>query len=90
MQQDNFLKTAQNIILENRKKLMISGVKDIDNFDNNIISALTSLGHLTIKGTQLKINKFSVETGDVSIEGNINSVLYDNLKNKSLWSKIIK
>lgn len=90
MQQSDFLKTSQNIILENRKKLVISGVKDIDNFDNNIISALTSLGHLTIKGTELKINNFSVETGDASIVGNINSLVYDNLRDKSFWAKIIK
>ncbi len=90
MQQNDFSKTSQNIILENRKKLMISGVKDIDSFDNDVISALTSLGRLIIKGSELKINEFTVETGDVSVEGNISSIFYDNLKSKNFWSKIIK
>lgn len=95
MDQTSYVKMSQNIIIENRKKATISGVKDIDNFDENIISMLTNLGRLTVKGSQLKINKFSVETGDVFIEGNINNILYDNNKNKrdknkSFWSKIIK
>ena len=93
MEQNTFPKTTQNLILENRKKIAISGVKDINNFDENIISMSTILGNLTIKGSQLKINKFSLETGDVSISGNVNNILYDNLKlskKKSLWAKIIK
>lgn len=93
MELQNNIKTPQNIILENRKKLTISGITDINNFDENIISVITTLGYLTIKGSQLKINNLSVETGDVIIEGNINSLFYDGskkTKNKNLWAKIIK
>ncbi|MBP0979086.1 MAG: sporulation protein YabP [Oscillospiraceae bacterium] len=93
MNQNNYTKASQNIILENRKKIMISGVKDIDNFDDNTVSMITTLGSLIIKGSDLKINKFSVETGDVSIEGTVNNILYDNFsknKNKNFWAKIIK
>lgn len=95
MNQQNYTKTSQNLILENRKKLTISGVKDIYGFSEGLISVLTNLGNLTIRGSQLKINKFSVETGDAYIEGNISSMVYDNMKNKnviggSFWAKIIK
>ena len=93
MDQNNYIKTSQNIILENRKKIMISGVKDIDSFDDNTVAMITTLGSLIIKGSNLKINKFSVETGDVNIEGTINNILYDNSsknKNKNFWAKIIK
>lgn len=93
MDQNSYTKVSQNIILENRKKLMISGVKDIDSFDDNSISMFTTLGSLIIRGLELKISKFSVETGDVIIEGTINSILYDNFKKnnkKSFWAKIIK
>ncbi len=95
MNQQNYTKSSQNLILENRKKLTISGVKDIYGFSEGLISVLTNLGNLTIRGSQLKINKFSVETGDAYIEGNISSMVYDNMKNKSgvsgsFWAKIIK
>lgn len=93
MDQNAYIKSSQNIVLENRKKLVISGVKDVDSFDENIISMLTTLGNLTVKGHKLKINNFSAESGDVSIEGNINNIIYDDVKkykNKGFWSKITK
>ncbi len=93
MELQNNIKTPQNIILENRKKLTISGVTDISNFDENTISAITTLGCLTVKGSQLKINKLSVETGDVIIEGNISSMVYNGskkAKSKNIWAQIIK
>ena len=49
----------QNLILENRNKLSISGVRDVLSFDDQVIIMETELGLLTIKGENLKINKLS-------------------------------
>ena len=49
----------QNIVLENREKLSISGVLDVLSFDDQIVIVETELGLLTIKGENLKINKLS-------------------------------
>ena len=40
----------QNIILENREKLNVTGINDILSFDDQIIILSTELGMLTIKG----------------------------------------
>ena len=64
----------QNLILENREKLSISGVLDVLSFDDQIVILETELGMLTIKGDDLRINKLSIDTQDVIIEGNINSL----------------
>ena len=58
----------QNVILENRKKLTLTGIKDVLSFDDEIIVLESELGLLNIKGRDLKVNKISVETGDVIIE----------------------
>ena len=50
------IETIQNIILENRSKLSISGVKDVFSFDDQIVILETNLGMLTIKGENLRIN----------------------------------
>ena len=47
----------QNIVLENREKLSISGVLDVLSFDDQIVILETELGLLTVKGENLKINK---------------------------------
>lgn len=58
----------QNIILENREKLNITGVLDVLSFDDEMIIIETELGLLTIKGEKLKISKLSLDTSDFSVE----------------------
>lgn len=69
-------KAAHNVIMENRKALTISGVNDIDSFDERIIVLFTELGELTVKGHNLHINRMSVETGELVMEGEIASLQY--------------
>lgn len=87
----NFL---QNIFLENREKLSITGVLDVFSFDDQIIIIETELGLLTIKGENLKITKLSLDTSDFMVEGLISNIFYSNnepnKKNQSLLSKIFK
>lgn len=84
----------QNLILENRNKLSISGVRDVLSFDDQIVIMETELGLLTVKGDNLKINKLSIDTSEVIIEGEINTLNYnDHTKKESeggLFSKIFK
>jgi sporulation protein YabP len=65
-----------NIIAEGRKKILLSGVTDVDRFEEDIIHAYTILGELTIKGVNLHVNALSLETGDMDISGDINSIVY--------------
>ncbi len=69
-------KRPHHIILEDRKNLMISGVSDVDSFDENRVIALTDMGKLMIKGLGLKLNALNVETGELRIEGTIYSLIY--------------
>lgn len=85
---------VQNLILENREKLSISGVLDVLSFDDQVIIVETELGLLTIKGENLRITKLSIDTSEVIVEGNISYLSYSNKeveKNKSsIISKIFK
>ncbi|MCI8444296.1 MAG: sporulation protein YabP [Clostridia bacterium] len=85
----------QNIILENRQKLSISGVLDVLSFDDQVVILETELGLLTVKGESLRINKLSIDTSEVIVEGDISSLTYSDNKNTeknkgSLISKIFK
>ena len=88
------LTTYQNIVLENREKLNVTGVLDVFSFDDQIIIVQTELGLLTIKGENLKINKLSLDTSDFIVDGNIISLNYTNSdvakKGQNLFSKIFK
>ena len=74
---------VHNVILEGRKNLTISGVTDVDSFDERCISLYTQLGELVIKGRELHINSMSVETGDMTIEGDIWALNYGDKDKKS-------
>ena len=77
----------QNLILENREKLNVSGVLDVLSFDDQIVIVETELGLLTVKGENLRINKLSLDTSEIVVEGEINSLGYSNkeLNGKERW-----
>lgn len=85
---------VQNLVLENRNRLNISGVLDVLSFDDQIIIVETELGMLTVKGDNLRINKLSIDTSEVIVEGEIISLAYSNKdldkKNESFLGKIFK
>ena len=66
----------QNIILEGRKKLSVSGVEDIDSFDEHSAVIFTNLGLIEVKGSDIHMNKLSLESGEIVLEGSFDSVVY--------------
>lgn len=83
--------SKQNIILEQRKGLSVSGVKDIDCFSETKVVLNTVLGELVIKGNDLHIISLITETGELSLTGRINSLVYNNYKsNESLIKKVFR
>ncbi len=67
-------------ILENRKLLTLTGVRDVAGFDEQKVMLTTELGDLTVKGSSLHIESFSHETGELSLDGSIDSLIYAELK----------
>ena len=84
----------QNLVLENRKKLSVSGVNDVLSFDDQVVMIDTELGLLTVKGENIRINKLSLDTAEVIVEGEIASLSYSQNKQEksagTILSKIFK
>ena len=80
--QDKTVKQNHNMILEDRKSLSISGITDVDSFDEREISLYTQLGELTVQGRELHIDAMSVETGDIKITGDIWALIYGDKDKK--------
>jgi sporulation protein YabP len=73
---DEMVSQSQNIIIENRKKLNISGVKEVISFDDETILLDTVLGKITVKGEGLHILSFNTEGGDLDAEGMVHATVY--------------
>lgn len=80
--------------LESRKKLSVTGVKEVVSFNEEEINLNTVLGTLRIRGNNLKMNKLDVQNGDLVIIGHIDSCTYINKEKKkendSILSKLFK
>ncbi|MBQ7038513.1 MAG: sporulation protein YabP [Clostridia bacterium] len=69
--------------LSERRVLSVSGVQDVDSFDETTVVIYTEQGELTVKGTGLHINRLNVETGDLTLEGHVESLAYTEVHTRS-------
>ena len=85
-------KLPHNIIMEDRKKLSVSGVTDIDSFDEQTIVAITYLGELTIRGWNLHITRLNLEQSELMVDGEISSLTYTDVRPKAqgFFSKVLR
>ena len=82
-----------NAILEDRRRLMLTGVTDVDSFDDRLVVLFTQLGELTIRGKELHVSEMSVESGEVTVDGDIQALVYgekDRTKKLGLLGKLFR
>ena len=87
---ENTVKNPHLLTLENRSVLTLTGVEDVSGFDEQTISIRTADSNLVVKGSSLHISKLSLDTGDVVIDGQINSLQYLGASSGSLRSRIFR
>lgn len=78
------------IFSKNRECVKLSGVSDVESFDDKSVIMQTSLGRLAIDGEGLHISVLNIQSGEVEVEGKINGVFYIDegaLKKKGLFSR---
>ena len=63
--------------LVGRERLTVSGVEDVERFDENGIVMSTSAGVLVVTGEDLHIGKQSLDGGELHVDGRIDSVAYE-------------
>lgn len=86
----DFQNVSSTLVLENRNQLRINGVEDVDNFDDYTICIKSELGDLTVTGEQLHITKLDTGSGELVLEGKIDTLIYNEPRqNKGgLFSKV--
>jgi len=82
-----------NLLLTNRSKLDITGVSDVQSFDDTNITISTALGSMMIEGRQLHIVNLSIDRGELTVEGTISGIIYFESAGKEkggFWSRVFK
>ena len=86
---------AHKMMVDKRSNAMISGLDDVVSFDEKTVILETTLGLLTIKGEELKVNRLTVEQGEVELGGRMDSFVYTEGhgrrgQGESIWSRLFK
>ena len=92
---NNFSGLSHAISINERKNIVVSGVKKIESFDNEEFLMETNMGYIIIKGQDLELIKLDTFQGNVSIKGKFNSLGYiENIKKKDkdegIFNKLFK
>ena len=66
------------VILEGREKLSISGVLDVQSFDEQQVLLETVRGMLVVRGQGLHVERLQLEAGELIVEGEVGLVEYDD------------
>lgn len=75
---DRNMMSLHRLELTGREHLLVSGVEDVERFDETGIVMSTSAGMLVITGEDLHIGKLSLEGGELSVDGRIDSLSYED------------
>ena len=69
---------GSQVYLKEGEQLSVSGVEEVESFDENTIVMLTNRGTLIVRGEELHIEKLSLDGGDLKVEGTIDSLTYED------------
>lgn len=81
------------MMLEERGSLTVSGVSDVERFDENEIVMSTSRGTLVVTGENLHIEKLSLDGGDLKVEGDVDALTYEESRRErgsSLLARLLR
>jgi sporulation protein YabP len=78
------------LILQDRKRLELSGVIDVENFDETTVNCRTSLGRLTVCGKDLHVQRLDLDGTALSVEGTIDALTYTDVKKGGLLGRLFR
>ena len=79
-----------SVVMQDCMTVSLSGVSDADSFDENCVKLFTECGELTIFGDSLHVNEMNVDSGNVSVEGEIHALVYGGRSAKKKYSGILR
>lgn len=78
--EEKSLQKGHKLVINNRKTSLVTGVLDVLSFDLSEVLLETEQGMLMVKGTDLHVNRITLEKGEVDLSGNIDSIAYSDIQ----------
>lgn len=77
MREDMMLAVGHNLRLEGRSKLSLTGVTDVESFDETAAVLETAMGTLIVRGSSLHVEQLNLEAGEVKLTGEVDALSYE-------------
>ncbi len=83
---------AHAIHLDNRSKLNVTGVVNVESFHEQEVVLCTEAGNLVIEGDGLHMSKLNLDDGQIMLEGDIYALNYEPIeeKKRGLFGRIMR
>lgn len=79
----NEITEPHELRLDNRARLTVSGVREVESFDENAIVLQTVRGLLAIHGAQLRLCSLSTDGGQIAVTGSVDMLSYEAERKRS-------
>ena len=76
--------------LNERRNLTMTGVSEVVSFEETAVVLQTSLGLLIVQGQGLQLKTLSTDGGQVAVDGNISSLVYQEQRPESFWRRLLR
>jgi sporulation protein YabP len=83
-------KNGHNLTLDDRARAVMTGVEDVECFNEELAVVTTTMGAVTVTGANLRVSKLDLSEGRISIEGRIDSLEYGAVKRGGFFSRMVK
>lgn len=84
-------KRPQEVHLSERSRLAVTGVREVKSFEETAVSCVTELGALTVRGKDLRVTVYAVETGDLVVEGRVDALAFSTDSHREgLFSRLMR
>ena len=75
--------------LNERRQLTMTGVAEVISFDESLVVLQTSLGMLSVQGSELQLKTLSAEGGQVAVEGRVSALTYEEPRRTGFWNRLL-
>ncbi len=77
--------------LDNRARLSVSGVREVESFDETVVALTTVRGLLIVRGENLQLQALSIDGGQVTVSGLINDLSYEEVhKSGGFFKRLLR
>ena len=88
--EEKALDNPHKLTLDSRSRLTMTGVTEVESFDEEMVVLHTTKGTLVIRGQGLHLQLLSLDGGQVHVDGTVESMTYEDTMQSSggFWTRL--